>query len=358
LRRDVLYTPSECSRACMAGWRFSRERGAWLPSAACEEDAPVVLDRPLRLATLNVLHDNTLGEVLHHEVRYDAICTELATLDADVIGLNECTVRFLERVLREEWVRDRYTVSAVADDATCAHVVSTAVDAALGNLLLSRLRPSTCRWLEQPGDGRHSHAMTFYLSGGGVGGGARRVAVCSTHLTACPWLMEGRRKLQLEQLAAAVVSGGLDAPAARSGCVILGDFNFHREAENASIPPGWAEVPAVVALGATWDIGRNAMLPHYLPRHNLYNGLGLGVSLGWPSPMRLDRVIVRGPSFGVAGATARLFANEPVHTEGRGRAPLPQTGRALREAWRTVPWQEYLYPSDHFGIVVELPLSS
>ena len=44
----------------------------------------------------------------------------------------------------------------------------------------------------------------------------------------------------------------------------MGDFNFHREAENASIPEGWGEVPAVMALGPTWDCTKNAMLPHYL----------------------------------------------------------------------------------------------
>ena len=56
----------------------------------------------------------------------------------------------------------------------------------------------------------------------------------------------------------------------------MGDFNFHREAENASIPEGWAEVPAVVNLGTTWSFERNKMLPHYLPLRNFYNGLGLG----------------------------------------------------------------------------------
>jgi endonuclease/exonuclease/phosphatase family metal-dependent hydrolase len=80
--------------------------------------------------------------------------------------------------------------------------------------------------------------------------------------------MEGRRKAQLEHLTSALTtksrSGTLDAS------VIMGDFNFHREAENASIPDGWREVPAVVARGETWDYARNLMLAHYLPLRNIY----------------------------------------------------------------------------------------
>jgi hypothetical protein len=149
----------------------------------------------------------------------------------------------------------------------------------------------------------------------------------------------------------------------------MGDFNFHREAENSSIPAGgWGEVPAVVELGETWDYARNLMLPHYLPLRNIYNGFGLGETFAWPSPMRLDRVLVYNrPSpphfssssssarFDCTTAKARLFADQPIHEQARGRTPLPLTGPELQEAHRAIPWQEFLYPSDHFGIFVELP---
>ena len=59
-----------------------------------------------------------------------------------------------------------------------------------------------------------------------------------------------------------------------------------------------------------------------------------------------------------AGAKARLFADQPIDDRARGRAALPRTGRELREAHRALPWQEYLHPSDHFGILLELPLAA
>lgn len=53
---------------------------------------------------------------------------------------------------------------------------------------------------------------------------------------------------------------------------------------------------------------------------------------------------------------ARIFADHPIHERAKGREPLPWTGRELQEAHRSLPWEEYLFPSDHFGIFVELPL--
>ena len=337
------------STIAKAGWRFSDQRSRWILIEASSE--AIELDHSLRLATLNCLHDLAQDDVLQHAVRHDAICKELAALDADVIGLNEVTHSLLERVLREDWVRSRYTVSAVPDDGRCSHL-STFLSGSFGNVLLSKIQPSAVEYIEQPGDGRHSHVMTLYLHAP-RGSTPTRLAVCSTHLTACPWLMEGRRKKQLAHLTSA-----LEARAAFDSCVVMGDYNFHREAENASIPAGWCEVPAVVALGATWDFGRNAMLAHYLPLRNIYNGLGLGTSLAWPSPMRLDRVLVYGTALDTdtGVAKARLFADQSIHERVRDRPPLPHTGPELRDAHRALPWQEYLFPSDHFGICVELPL--
>ena len=348
---------AEASPSASGGYRYSTEHRCWLVvEAAGASTDPTTLDRPLRLATLNCLHDLSLPDVLQHDVRHESICRELESLDADILGLNEVTAPLLERLLREEWVRRSYTASVAPNDARCAHVTTLT---RFGNLLLSRVRPASVEYIDQPGDGRQSHVMSLRLCGR-RGGEPLSVAVCSTHLTACPWLMEGRRKVQLAHLASALAarSDGSSSSSSSSACVVMGDFNFHREAENASIPDGWGEVPAVVALGATWDFGRNAMLAHYLPVHNIYNGLGLGAGLGWPSPMRLDRVLVRASGqLGLAAATARIFADQPIHERARGRPPLPQAGPELRAAHRAVPWQEYLHPSDHFGICVELPLT-
>uniref|UniRef100_A0A7S3AXD8 Endonuclease/exonuclease/phosphatase domain-containing protein n=1 Tax=Haptolina ericina TaxID=156174 RepID=A0A7S3AXD8_9EUKA len=337
-----------------AGWKFSRQQCGWKCMDSEVASKPANLDHPLRLATFNCLHDLSHDDVLQHPIRHDAICQELAGLDADVIGLNEVTPSLLERVLREEWIRSNYTVSLVPDDDRCSHV-STMLS--FGNVLLSKIPPSSVEYIPQPSGGRHSHVMSLCVCDP-RGGQPHRVAVCSTHLTACPWLMEGRRKMQLEHLTLALLNSTADrdGTVAFDACIIMGDFNFHREAENTSIPEGWGEAPAVVALGETWDFGRNAMLAHYLPVRNIYNGLGLGTSFGWPSPMRLDRVLVHGSAFDCGLATARLFADLPIHERAKGRPPLPQTGKALWDAHRTIPWQEYLFQSDHFGIFVELPL--
>ena len=317
----------------------------------------------LRLATLNCLHDLKDPELLQHAIRHDAILRELHALNADVIGLNEVTVPLLERVLREPWVRDNYFVSAVPDDPRCAHV-STCRAGVMGNLLLSRIPPFSVEYVAPPGanrerlDGRHTHVMTFSFC---ADGSSSRLflSVCSVHFTAFPWLHEGRRRAQLHHLVAVLDRAWGQCVAPTAG-VLMGDFNFHRESENRNIPEEWGEIDAVVAQGHTWDMKRNPMLPHYLPLRHMYNGFGLlGGWLRWPSPMRLDRVLVRGApagSLGVGEATARIFADKPIHERARGRAALPLSGTALQEAHRKLPWEEYLACSDHFGIVVDLPL--
>ena len=343
-----------------AGWRFSRNTGKWthVEAAAASTQPAAPLQRPLKLATLNCLfdigYDKEMDEVLQHKIRQEAICRELETLDADVVGLNEVTRTLAERVLNEEWVRRSYTVDLVLDDERCAHVSS--LSGKCGKMMLSKIPPASVEYIAKPRQVKgEDHVMTLCLSD--PDGRPLRVAISSAHFKAAPWINEGVRRMELAHLSASLTTGS-DTTAAADACIIMGDFNFHREAENSSIPAGWSEIPAVVALGETWDFAKNAMMAHYLPLHNFYNGFGLGTTFGWPSPMRLDRIVVHGAGLVCAAATARLFANEPIDERAKGRPPLPQAGRALREAHRALPWQEYLFMSDHFGICVELPLKA
>jgi len=256
----------------------------------------------------------------------------------------QVTLTLLNTILETPWVRSRYTVSVVPGEEACCNHISTLQEGNFGNLLLSKIAPVAVDFIDQLG-GRHSHMFTLDLC---VGGRKQSVAVCSTHLTACPWLMEGRRRKQLAQVTSAIEATGPDV-----ACV-MGDFNFHREAENSSIPVGWAEIPAIVKLGPTWDFAKNPLLPHYLPLQNIYNGLGLGKRFGWPSRMRLDRVLVFGSNLNCETGEARIICDQPIHERARGKPPLPQSGCVLREAHRSLPWEEYLCPSDHFGINFKL----
>ena len=110
-----------------------------------------------------------------------------------------------------------------------------------------------------------------------------------------------------------------------------------------SAPEGWHEIPSVVELGATWNRDTNSMIPHFLPLFNIYNFYGTGV--GWASQMRLDRILIKSHAFDFKRCTAEVIANKPVHDKAVGREPL--SGAALRQNHRNLPWEEYLFPSDH-----------
>lgn len=323
------------------GWSWNRSSGEWRRVEADRTLAPVVLARPLRVATLNVLKDDAgNAEALRHSVRHEAICDELMELDADVIGLNEVTATFLARLLRDERVRATYTVSTVLDDSMCQEHAAVRGLPHMGNVLLSRWAPVALEYVTlATGRSREVHVMTLSLC---PAPGARplRVACASAHFQAFPWLFERIRRTELHGVAAELWPASSSASATPpDGAVIMGDFNFHREAETSSIPEGWSEFPSVRDLGPTWDSPGNPMLNIMLPQHNVYNGMGTG--FGWPNRLRLDRVVARGGALDRESATARLFANARIHN---GQEAV------------TEPWQEYLFPSDHFGIVVDIPL--
>lgn len=326
-----------------AGWSFDFSTKKWTeqPVRSNGGDAYVLqAGRSLRCATLNVLCDMGKPHVLHHDIRYEYICKELGSLDADLIGLNEVTPRFLERLLQKDWVRNQYTTSIAPSDPKCENL---AVNKHFGNVVLSRIPPVKVEYRTCVGKEREFHVVTLRISSHD-----RRspvdVAVTSAHLVSLPWVNEQQRKVQLNSLTDALIKeSNLDS------CIIMGDFNFHREAENSSIPKDWLEIPAVVDLGMTWEYTHNPMVPKMCGPLNLYNSFGFGIGWIWQPCMRLDRVITYGTALNIQAAVARQFANQLIHQA----QPDSIESAATEEDWHC-----YLFPSDHYGIVFDIPLST
>ena len=185
------------------------------------------------------------------------------------------------------------------------------------HLLLSKIALVTIDYIEQPGDGRHSHVATLDLS---VGGRQLKVAVLDApHRVSLP---DGKpTQAQLAHLTSALAERASTSRA-------MGDFNFHREAENASIPEGWVELPAVVSLGPTWDLGATPCC--------------LTISFATCTTASARRALAGRARCGstacwcVAGATCdpgrRDLVDQPVHELARGWPPLPRRARAERGA--------------------------
>lgn len=285
-----------------AGWGFLE--GQWVRADVKTQTVSRPLRADVRFATLNVLHDKKHPDILHHEIRYQKIFEELCSLEADIIGLNEVTVSFIGKLLQQDWVRERYTVSACPGDPLCDNL---ACIKHFGNLIISRIPFESLEYIPCPDRDREFHVASF-----------GKFCVASAHLLSFPWINESTRATELKSISDQL---------SRYDCgIIMGDFNFHRESENANIPAGWSEIPAVIQQGPTWDYVENSMIPKYLGGWNIYNGFGTG--FGWNNSLRLDRVLVRGLE--VDTSSAQLFANNPIRD------------------------QDYLYPSDHFGITFEI----
>ena len=94
-----------------------------------------VCPETVKVVGYNVLTDAFFGKepgsfrshMLCHGERYEAVAAVLQEQDADVIGLNEVTQRFLDILLATDWVRAAHTASIIVQH-----------NAPFGNLLLSK----------------------------------------------------------------------------------------------------------------------------------------------------------------------------------------------------------------------------
>jgi len=333
-----------------AGWVFLE--GQWRLASPCSVFTP--LQRPLRIATLNVLMDSknpsrpssNIPEVLQHERRFRKSMQELEKADADVIGLNEVTQYFLGMLAEEAWIRKGYMLSTVPGEE---EPENTAVSQKFGNVLLSRVPVASLSHIQMP-NGRQAEAAIVHTTHGGL---QVRTLVTSVHLTAFPTQV-AQRANEIKSL-----TSRLGQEDVWDLAVVVGDFNFHREAESHSIPDGWVELPAALEK-YTFDMARNPMIRHYLPKI----WWGAIWSLIWPVQMRLDRAIVasksHGPHVDLHACNVDLFADVPVQ-QGLDHEMIAPAGMAFpfslaQHLWshRRRPWQEYLFPSDHFGLLIDL----
>ena len=235
----------------MQGFAYNFSAQVWEKYRGTDRK-PINVKGPLRCATLNILHDNANCDVLFHEIRYQTICKELQSLNAHIVGLNEVTRTFLQRLLEEDWVRKDYTLSVILDHPECNSLAAARGIKSFGNVILSKIPPESIEYIPCPNRNREFHVASLRLAGK-TDGQPIVIAVASVHFQAFPWINESRRKAELHAIASELTGLNRNYDA----CILMGDFDFHREAENSSIPSGWREIPSIVALGPTWCSGHN-----------------------------------------------------------------------------------------------------
>ncbi|NMO13467.1 endonuclease [Pyxidicoccus fallax] len=287
----------------LPSWSFDASTSAWVQSQA---DAPLPPPERLTVLTFNVLFDVYDAEQrLATERRVPAMLALLRDTGADVIALQEVTPPFLQALLAEPWVRERYWLSEGPGAATVTPY---------GQVLLSRLPFSALSQRVFSRDKRII-AARFDLEDAPLW-------VATHHLTSnhAPTGV-GVRARQVQALVEWARSLGTGEAESASDVVLAGDFNFgDAEPENqvfteAGFVDAWPALRPSEG-GETYDPVLNAMA-------------ALTTRSG--RRQRLDRVMVSSPSGRLVPESVELLGEAPL--EGQ-RAP---DGRAL-------------HLSDHFGV--------
>eukprot|EP01006_Ploeotia_vitrea_P066159 TRINITY_DN94435_c0_g1_i1.p1 TRINITY_DN94435_c0_g1~~TRINITY_DN94435_c0_g1_i1.p1 ORF type:complete len:364 (+),score=40.05 TRINITY_DN94435_c0_g1_i1:34-1125(+) len=325
-----------CALNYAGRWNAKTNKYDYVPFSS----APSTDRHSLTVATWNVMIDKMSGKpykpnIAHNSERHAAVSEELQALDADVITLNEVTRIWFDFLTEQEWVKDNYYVIA---DLYAA--------GSFGNLVLSKELPVSAATLRTAMRRRPPLMVDLGF-----------VCVIATHLSARSNRVPDREK-ELKEIYE------LAHQQANRNVLILGDLNFHSETENVLIADDytdlWPDGPF------TFDAHLNLMIDHLWP-------------LGFEHRrMRLDRVLLKSDCIHCTDIS--LFGNTPVYPAGevaqQAKANLtPKKGTLLHnpvdvfsrtvqffcdDVWgidfatRRPPKEEYLMPSDHFGIVMTL----
>ncbi|GAB4188724.1 MAG: hypothetical protein OHK0022_00770 [Roseiflexaceae bacterium] len=267
--------------------RFNHLTAEWEPASPAQ---------PAQAAQLTCATFNVWFGEFYQEERAEALLDLLERCDADVIALQEVTLRLLRRILARPWVRAGYALSDVIGATVQPYGVLLLTHATPRRLTLERLpslRNRNMLAAELDLNGQITAAATVHLESGRTSAGLRGA--------------------QLAKL--------FPALAAAPHALLMGDFNFCSSwrAENDLLDPAYQDVWPVLngdAPGYTEDTDINLMRLE---------------QKGKPKQVRFDRVLLRSGSPGW----------QPTAIELLGTAPI-------------APWLPHVFPSDHFGLRANL----
>ena len=313
------------------GTHWTRLEMSPTTSQTNEQSTISTTDESIRIATLNILADCFpwfIEMAIRSSERYEWLCNGLTALNPTIIGLNEVTRTALEQLQQCPFIRENYFITESVD-RTMVSNDSSELTYGMNNLL----SPHGCVILS-----KFPLLEAFAVS---VSGSAREavvgkvqlnhhseqcVHVCAHHTTAYQTPKNAQlRAQQIRDIVEILEPLGLPF-------LIFGDLNLHYSFEDAvvvnnNLIDAWTQTHFSQISpfndrneGYTFDTANNSLIPYYIP--------------GECRRMRLDRILFSRAFPAFAIQPCMLWANEPIKSD------------------------NYLFPSDHFGLYIDLVLRS
>lgn len=290
---------------------------------------PQVLPPPdqLKVVTFNVLFDAWWGKPYKHHIvcpgkRFAHQFQLLEKMDADVIGLNEVTSNYIDKITMQKWVQESYYIS----DYNGSTINN------FGNLILSKYPIAELRLATLPQLKRVVPCIKIAFED-------KNLVFASTHLSAQKENVE-RRQVQIHALI-----DFIQKYYPTDDKVILGDLNFHVESE--LIPPNYQDAWKTLYPdnpGYTFDGTINTMLHEIWP---------LGWVYGFKDnvQMRLDRVFTQTNNWNVSAMD--ICFNQPIYQSNQRTNLIKDILSTAFDFFKVNIARDpkkYLFPSDHFGL--------
>ena len=290
----------------------------WAPVASSISSTKQMTNETVRLATLNILADCFpwfIEMAIRSNERFEWLCRAIVDLNPTILGLNEVTTNALEQLQQCSFIRENYFITESVNEN------NSSVNGLLsphGCVILSRMPFEEVFAVSVSGSAREAVIGKVQLNNHSN----TCVYVCSHHTTA--YQTPKNAQLRSQQIRDIVdILQPLNIP-----YVIMGDLNLHYQFEDAIVTDnnfvdGWAQThfSSIEPFndgneGFTFDAIKNTLIPYYIP--------------GECRQMRLDRILFSSefPAFSVKPCV--LWANQSIKSD------------------------NYLFPSDHFGLSIDL----
>lgn len=278
------------------------------------------MNEPIRLATFNILADCFpwfIEMAIRSSERYEWLCNGIINLNPTIIGLNEVTATALQRLQECSFIRENYFITKTFDEND---IDNTNLRFPHQCVILSKL--PLIEAFAMSVSGRKREAVVGKVQLGSTIDTC--IYICAHHAT--PYRKEKNAELRAQQIRDIVdVLQPLNHP-----FIIMGDLNLYYEYEDAVIIDNklidaWAQTHFSDKypfndknVGYTFDALKNTLIPYYIP--------------GACQQMRLDRILFsyEFPAFAITPCS--IWANEPIKSD------------------------NYLFPSDHFGLSIDFVL--